>query len=178
MTVRRACDPYWYANLAWGSLAGFAALTALLFLPQRFPLFVFPLDAAAAAGIVGWISSRTLPMRRLLTAQRDREARVRTTARAAFVDMGISRTMGRTGILVFVSVLERRVEVVADIGVPVQAVGAAWNDALHGLQHAVEGNGDSKAFFAALRTLGPALASVLPRAADDVNELPDAMEVA
>jgi uncharacterized membrane protein len=45
------------------------------------------------------------------------------------------------------------------------------------MQRAVRGHGDPVAFFAAVRSLGPALATVMPRAADDVNELPDAMAV-
>ncbi len=177
IAVRRTCDAYAAANFLWGALASLVALTLLLYLPPHFPPFAFPLDAAAAFGLAAWVSSRMPSMRRLLTTARDREDRVKTAARAAFVDMGISRTTGRTGILVFVGVFERRVEVVADIGVPVPALGAAWTDAIAGLQRAVERRGDHVAFFATVRSLGPALASVLPRAEEDVNELPDGMAV-
>ncbi len=176
IAVHRACDPYWYANLAWGALASLAALLLLLFLPQRFALSVFPLDAAAAFAGATWLSSRVPAMRRIFTRADDRERRARIAARAAFFDLGVSRTRGRTGVLVFVAAFEARVEVVADVGVPTDAAGAAYRDALAGLQSATEiGRGDAQAFFAAVRSLGPTLASVLPRAADDVNELPDAM---
>ncbi|MEI8258829.1 MAG: hypothetical protein WCJ30_24425, partial [Deltaproteobacteria bacterium] len=177
VAVRGTCDPYAAADLLWGALASLVALSLLLYLPQHFPPFAFPLDSAAAFGLAAWASSRMPAMRRLLTTARDRDGRVKTAARAAFVDMGISRTTGRTGILIFVGVFEQRVEVVADIGVPVPSLGAAWTDGIAGMQRAVEGRGDHAAFFAAVRSLGPALASVLPRAEDDVNELPDGMAV-
>jgi uncharacterized membrane protein len=42
------------------------------------------------------------------------------------------------------------------------------------LTRSIAGGPDLDAFLDALRTLGPALSASLPRAADDVNELPDA----
>lgn len=177
IAVRRTCDAYAAANYAWGAVGGLVALTLLLFLPRHFPPFAFALDVVATFALVAWVSRRIPALRGLLTASRDREARVKTAAMAAFVDMGISRTTGRTGILVFVGVFEQRVEVVADVGIPVSSLGAAWADGLAGMQRAVEHRGDQAAFFAAVRSLGPALASVLPRADDDVNELPDGLAV-
>ena len=58
---------------------------------------------------------------------------MRTAARAAFVDQGISRTRGRTGILVFVSLFEREVEVVADVGVDPVLLGEDWTRAVAAL---------------------------------------------
>lgn len=177
IAVRKACDAYWYSNLGWGTVGAFVALLLLLFLPHEFSLYVFPLDAAAAFAGFAWLSSKVPSMRRVFTRTLDRQARVRLAAKAAFVDMGVTRTSGRTGVLVFVGAFEGGAEVVADIGVPVEALGAPWRDAIAGMQRAVRGHGDPAAFFAAVRSLGPALATVLPRAADDVNELPDAMAV-
>lgn len=72
--------------------------------------------------------------------------------------------------LVYVSTFERRVELVADVGVD----GKLVEGEVRALEAAVAGRPDLDAFLEALRRLGPALAPSLPHAADDVNELPDA----
>ena len=97
-------------------------------------------------------------------------ARLRAAAREAFVDQGVSRTRRRTGILVYVSTFERRVEIVADIRVDTKLVDAE----VRALAEAVAHGPDLDAFVEALRRFGPALARALPRGADQVNELPDA----
>jgi uncharacterized membrane protein len=93
-------------------------------------------------------------------------------ARAAFVDLGVGRLNRRNGILVYVSLLEKAVDIVPDAGVNVTTIGPAWDEALGRLEAAVAA-GDLDAFDGALRSLGPALERILPREEIDVNELPD-----
>ena len=70
------------------------------------------------------------------------------------------------------SAREKRVEVVADVGVDEGALGPRWIEANANFDAAIAG-GSMDAFVEALRALGPILGEVLPRAADDENELPD-----
>jgi putative membrane protein len=56
-------------------------------------------------------------VRRLLVLPARKIGAVRQAARGAFFDHRVSRTHGRTGILLYVSVFERRVEVVPDAGI-------------------------------------------------------------
>ena len=57
-------------------------------------------------------------------------------------------------------------------GVP----GPEWTAALEALARTVKRRPDLGRFLAALEALGPILARALPHAADDVNELPDALD--
>jgi putative membrane protein len=169
VVVRRGSATYREVELVSGLVVAFAALLLLLFHPMPVAVAAMPLDVLLAFA-VGAVPVWGLgPVKRALLARRRVDDAVRTRARAAFVEQGVSRTTGRTGILVFVSMLERRVELVCDVGVDaklVEAPAAAMTAALAAT--------DLEAFFAALRTLGPCLGGSLPRAADDVNELPDA----
>ena len=92
---------------------------------------------------------------------------------SAFIDLGISKTRDRNGILVFVAAFEQRVEVVSDVGVDTARVGAAWTDACSALLKSMKPIPRLDLFLTALRSLGPALGAAMPRKADDVNELPD-----
>ena len=91
----------------------------------------------------------------------------------------MTRTTGRTGILVLVGMFERRARVVVDLGCEGAAATEAFAHAVRGIEASVE-HLDPKldAFVAALEALGPALAGPLPRQADDVNELSDDLGVA
>lgn len=170
VVVRRTSASWREVDLGVGAAAGFVVLLLVLFLPQPVPVVAMPVDVALgfAAGAV--LSANLSLLKRTLLPRRRVRAQVLAMARAAFVEQGVSRTTGRTGILVYVSTFERLVEVVADIGVDASAVQAE----LHALRASLSGGADLDRFLAALRALGPPLGRALPRSADDVNELPDA----
>lgn len=173
VTVRAASDAYRDADLISGLLLGFAVLIAHLYIPDLLPhTFVGP--AVALAFIVGVVLSRTSPaIRRTVLARARQHAAVRAAAREAFVDQNIASTRGRTGVLVFVSLLERRVEVVPDIGVVNAPLPGHWDAALVALARSLERGHDLAAFEQALAALASPLAHALPRQEADLNELPD-----
>ncbi len=156
-----------------GLVFAFAALLVFLFDSHEFAIDTMPLETLVAFGLGAFLSASFAPLRRLLTARSLLQKNVRTAARAAFVDLGISKTRGRTGLLVFVAMFERTVEVVPDVGVDTTLLGTGFTEALEALRKSVRGRPDVTSFVAALRQLGPVLSRVLPHQADDVNELPD-----
>jgi putative membrane protein len=173
IAVRRQSGDYAAADLRFAALVALATLLAVHLLPHAFDDAAFVVDPTIFFLLALFLSSRLPPVRRLFTTRQRRAENVRGAARAAFVDLGVGRLSGRNGILVYASQLERMAEVVPDIGVPVGAAGAAWTDALRSLGASMTKGPDFDAFDRALRSLGPALARVLPRREDDVNELPD-----
>jgi putative membrane protein len=168
--VRRASNTWRQVDLAVGATVAFGVLLLLLFHPRPIAVEVMPIDVVLAFLGGSVLCNNIPPFKRALLPHKRVTEQVRAAAREAFVDQGVSRTRGRTGILVYVSTFERRVEVVADIGVDTRVVEAE----VLALTQSVAGGPDLDAFLDALRRLGPALAPSLPRAADDVNELPDA----
>ncbi|MGE6756918.1 TPM domain-containing protein [Corallococcus interemptor] len=173
VAVRRASSDYAHTDARLGAAVAFVVLGILLFIPQEVHLYAFPpvVLLSYAAGVMG---GRLLPsLRRALTPRKLQEDRVRTAAKAAFTELGVSHTSRRTGILVFVSLLERRVEVVTDYGVDPSLMGAEWQEALTQLSSTIAASPAPEPFFQALRRLQAPLSRVLPRLEDDVNELPD-----
>lgn len=173
VTVRAASDHYRDADLISGVLLALAVLLVYLYLPLTFS------DALAGPAVVlafslGFaISTRLTGLRRVLLARARLHAAVRAAAREAFVDQSISTTRGRAGILVFVSLLERRVEIVADIGITNAPLPDSWTAAVQSLERSLERDPSPAGFEQALAALAAPLAHALPRQTDDVNELPD-----
>lgn len=176
VAVRRRSGHYRDADLALGGVLAFAALLVIVFHPMPFASEQIPVDVGVAFAFGALLSANVSAVRRLLVTRARKDEAVRVAARAAFYDMGIARTRGRTGILLFVSIFERRVEVVADTGVPVDAI-AEWRNVVAAIDAAGRA-ADLEQLVAAMKTMAPPLAAALPIQPDDVDELPNEPVVA
>ena len=92
-------------------------------------------------------------------------------ARAAFYDLGISKTHRRSGLLVFVALYEGMVVLVPDAAVDKKAL-LDLASAKASVEQAVASH-DVDAFIQSLSLLTPPLEKAMPRKAGDENELPD-----
>jgi putative membrane protein len=88
-----------------------------------------------------------------------------------FVEKRIHRTTGRTGILLYISLLERDAAVVVDLGVETVAATQGWKAAVAGIETAVRRGEDGATVARRVETLAALLSPVLVRSLDDVDEL-------
>lgn len=125
--VRARSGSYAHADARFASLLAFAALLVLLFSPWPFAAVWVAVDVAVVwfAGL--FIAQRSLFMRRLMTTEKERAERVRLVAAAVFHDRGIANTQDETGVLVYLSILEGRIELLADRGVLEAVPALEWN---------------------------------------------------
>ena len=173
VTVRRRSGHYRHTDLYAGLGSALLTLLVLLFHPYPFAVEWMPANVLVAFGAGALLVGKVAALRRLFTSGRLMRESARTAARAAFYEMGISRTVGRTGILVYVSIFERRVEVVPDAAVKPGELGAEWGAAVAALERAVSASPDLDGFLAALSALTSPLARALPIQPGDINELPN-----
>jgi putative membrane protein len=173
VVVARACDEYGSAGWRLGvSLAALVFAGLLAFVP---PLAGWIYLAAQAAAIaVAHAMARIDAVRRLLLARPLVQTRVAERAIHAFAANGLTRTQNRTGILIFVALLERRVVVLADEGIhraldPNENWQQVVDLAVDGLRRgdAVDG------LEAAIRRCGEILARHVPVQGRNPNELPN-----
>lgn len=173
VAVRASSGRYADADSILGFVLSFGGLLVFLFHPApiRIEVFAleFPLLFALGMALSAWIP----PVRRLLASRERLESNVTTAARAAFVELGVSRTRERTGLLVFVSMFERKVVVIPDVGIELEQLG----EALAKVERVLSESPDLARLIAALDGLAEPLAQALPRADDDENELPDTVSV-
>jgi putative membrane protein len=171
ISVRPSSGYYFHADLLAGLTAALAALLFLLYSARTFGLAWFLIDPLLIAALGAFVSSRSPGVRRLLTPRSVRRRQVETAARSMFVEKRIHRTMGRTGILLYVSLLEREAVVVPDLGVEPVAATEAWKQAVGEIEAAVRRGEDGAVAARRVETLAALLAPALTRGADDIDEL-------
>jgi putative membrane protein len=101
---------------------------------------------------------------------------VETAARSVFVEKRIHRTTGRTGILLYISLLEREAAVVVDLCVEPVAATESWKAVVAGIEQAVRRGEDGAAVARRVEALAGVLSPVLVHCADDVDELADEVD--
>lgn len=114
-----------------------------------------------------------MPLRLWLTPKATRRRRVRRRAIELFKVGTEARTAGRTGILIYLSLGEHMAEIVADEAIHAKVDASEWGEAMAALIADVREGRIAAGMIAAVGHVGTLLARHLPRADDDVNELPD-----
>lgn len=173
VTVRGRSSEHRQVDLALGAVVAFVLLLVYVYAPITFADEPVPPTIALSFGVSALLSATVPAIKRALLSRKTRRAAVQAAARVAFFEQKIATTRARTGILVFVSLLEREIEIVADVGIDVAAFGEPWQRAVGDLEAAARGEGSVAAVAARLRALGDVLAAQLPISNDDVNELAD-----
>ncbi|HEX4963534.1 MAG TPA: hypothetical protein VF173_22080 [Thermoanaerobaculia bacterium] len=129
-----------------------------------------PVGAAAAYLVAAFLP----PVRRWLTGEHVLEARARRRAAAAFLEQEVFRTENRTGILLFVSLFERRVVLLADSGIHQKVEEGEWVSITRRLAREIRHDRPGPAMVEAIRSCGELLArhhvEIQP---GDRNELSD-----
>ncbi len=182
-----------YADVAmwWSVLAAILALAALA-AASDFWLAQFALldngwshdwtlaeafELALAVAVLKFVAARLLmqwiPLRLLLTPAIVKARRVRARSIRYFKVGAERRTTGRTGVLIYLSLAERKAEIVADEAIHGKVADEVWGAAMAALIAEVREGRLADGMIAAIRDVGAILTEHFPRAADDQNELPD-----
>ena len=119
-----------------------------------------------------WLFGRR-PILRALLPNAFATERVHRAASLAFHDAGLVETRERTGILIYVSLLERRVQIVADRGVHGRVADGTWDGVVERVLAGIRAGRAEEGLIDGIRLCGEILAASFPPRADDRNELPD-----
>jgi putative membrane protein len=168
LEIRARSGSYAHADARFASALAFLALLVLLFSPWPFQAVWVAVDTGLAWILGLFIARKSDRVRRWMTRERERAAQVHTLAMAVFHQRGIANTIAETGVLVYLSQLERRVELLADRGV-LQAVPALeWNQ----LAAASRTHGaTTETLLEIVQSLTPLLERHLPAREGDIDEL-------
>lgn len=101
--------------------------------------------------------------------------RANTRRRAAeqFLAQNLHTTTGRTGVLIFVSVAERRVEIIADSAIDALVEKGTWQKIVDDFTADITAGRRVEGFETAIARIGTLLAEHFPPGEIDPNELPD-----
>ena len=170
--VRARSGNYAHADYLFGFTLALITLLFLLLSPVEFHQIWVPIDVVVAFSAGAFISSRSNSLRRLFSTKNYRSKVTRTAAAAMFYEAGIANTNAEMGVLVYLSLLERQLELIADRGVLRKAPAQEWNRELSELQRTGQ-HPDPTTFMTAIQRLGKLLASYIPATGENPNELPD-----
>ena len=177
VAIASACDEYGSAGWRLGVALAALVLLGLGLLAPPLPWVAY-LAAQAAMLALGHGLARIDAIRRGLVSEAFLEARVAERARRAFAEHGLARTRGRTGILIFVALLERRVVVLADEGIH-RALGPdeSWQEVVERAVGGLRSGAGAVGLENAVRRCGELLARHLPPADVNPDELPNAVVI-
>ncbi len=170
--IAHASDDYLEIALLW---SGFIALLTpgliLLVKPAIgvFSLYEIELGLFVAAMAVLYWS----PLKMFFVPAALKRRRAGRLAHEQFFVQGLHLTRGRTGVLLFVSVAERYVEILADQGINERLAQKEWNTVVTGFIKEVKAGRIAPGFLSAISACGDKLAEHFPRPPDDRNELPN-----
>jgi putative membrane protein len=170
--VAAAAGDYRSIALLWPALA--ALLLPALLLTVLPGIAAWPLYLTQAASfVVLALIAHLPPVRLALVPAAVKRRRAARLAREQFFEQGLHLTRARTGVLIFVSVAEHYVEIIADQGIDALVPPGTWDRAVADFVEQVRAGRIGEGFLAAIAAVGERLAEHFPRAAEDVDELPN-----
>ena len=113
------------------------------------------------------------PLRLALTPGATKTRRVRRRAIMLFKTGAERRTIGRTGILIYLSLGEHRAEIVADEAITSVTTPETWGEAMAALLAEVKAGRPGDGIAAAVAIIGEVLTTHFPKSSEDQNEIPD-----
>jgi len=174
VVVARRSGDYAVERAAFsGGLTLLAVLAGYFWLPMVPELWL--LCAQAPVGFLAWWFSGLSPVLRLLVPRAAQHGAVRARAEQLFVERGVTETRGRSGVLLYLSEGEHRVELLADRGIHERVGAEGWQRVVDQVVGMIRQGHAADGIAAAVDSIGESLAQHFPREADDVNELPDAV---
>ena len=185
-------DKYHDAGLQWAIGITFLFLSSLAVFPafyqsiliglfggweQDFTTVGQQMAVLFVASVVLFLVARYIfawmPLRLLVTPKSTKQRRVRKRAIDFFKVGAERRTMGLTGILIYVSLKEHRAEIVADEAIAEKVSPEVWGQAMVALIDEVRAGRPGEGMAAAVRQIGIVLTEHFPKTDNNPNELPD-----
>lgn len=121
--------------------------------------------------LLHWIVKRLPALKRLFISQREIDAEVEEAAVNAFYKRGLYKTRYANGVLLFISVFEHKVWLLADKGVQAKVPQAEWDRLVGRITRRFRARQRSEAICEAIQTIGSLLRAHFPIKPDDTDEL-------
>ena len=147
---------------------------------QNEPSWILPLFfviSCLAAVVVGFYICNIPAIDRLVIPPSVRRACVTNRAFRYFTESGVYDTAEHSGILIFVSYMERQVRIVADSGISKHISQDLWNLIADELAENLRKGQAATAFTTAIEKCGELLAEHFPPHEENPNELPDGLVI-
>lgn len=169
--IVHASDRYRHADLAGGIIGQAMALIAGMWLIPGFD-YTYAIVLMVVGFVIGYFNTRHVPfVKRMLLGKKAASEEVYQRALQAFFELGLANTRDRTGILIMVSLLERRVQVIADKGINEKVPEGTWDQVVQDVLQGIKSDSLIEGLEKAIGHCGKILSKDFPIKDDDTNEL-------
>lgn len=170
--IARQSDPYPYVPLLWASVIALSLPPVMGVAGLYFDLTTVSIIQLSSFLVLS-ILFRWPPLKMRLIPKPTKLRRAARSAREQFLEQGLHHTRDRNGLLIYVSVGERYVEILADKGINDRVDQAQWDAIVADFVQAVKAGEIAEGFEKAVAACGAILAEHFPANPGDKNELPD-----
>lgn len=183
----RESDNYAIYELTFAVICGFLYFTIMMFFLKPVENLIrkmfwdystdhlvifFGFSTFLVIAIFYWLANFSF-IDRLIVPKSVKRRKVNERAVRHFMESGVYNTKDRTGILLFISALERRVELLADRGISEKIPQEKWEGIVHNITAGIKEKKLAENLSQSMRECGDLLAKHFPIQPDDVNELKD-----
>lgn len=166
-------DEYHYVPTLWAAMVALLTPGIILLLQwwlDTFEVLVLQLTIFAVLALL----LRVPPILRRIIPRYVRQWRASNLARRQFLENNLHHTEGETGLLIFVSEMERYVEIIADRGISKHVDDAEWQAIIDDFTLKVHEGKTLEGFLSTVERCGEILAEHVP-ATHERDELPNRM---
>jgi putative membrane protein len=171
VVVAEYADSFRLVPVLWGALFALLLPWPLLYMTTLSLVWILLLQAVAFVAVSAVLSLPQLRYR--VVPHAIAEDATRRAAELHFMAHGIHLTAERTGVLLYVSIMPRRIEVVADDGIHSRVDQATWESMVAQIASGARAGQLADGLIAAIHSTGEVLSQHFPRRPDDRNEIPD-----
>ncbi len=125
--------------------------------------------------ILGWFLGQWGWFIRLSLGQKRFTNIVHEAALASFFRNGLHRTKDRTGVLIYISELEHRVEILADEGIHQKLPQNFWQEEVQKLARSIRSDSIAEVLPVVIDEIGQKLSEHFPKTSTDTNEISDSL---
>ncbi len=171
---------YPLSNMTGGITVSFIIaiiITAVISIQRRwggftiFDLWIFPTIFGISFLICHEIIKRIPALKRLFISADEMKEEVEEAALTSFFKKGLNRTKDQTGILIFISVFERKAWILADKGINDKLDTSVWQEIVNMVITGIKEHRQSQAICNAVKRCGELLKDHFPIKPDDTDEL-------
>ena len=170
--IARTSGDYFYYPTVWAALIAMVSPTVLLGLPVELAALGI-VEMQLVLFVVLMLLLRLPALKMLLVPRAVQRLHAARRAREQFFVHNLHATRERSGVLLFVSVAERHVELLADAGIHAKVPPGTWDAIVAAFTAQVRAGNVGEGFITAVNTIGEHLATHFPASGVNTNELPD-----
>lgn len=162
--------------LTLGCLSAACTYIALDFTDSPIEPYWIALAVVALSWPLSVLASKCYAVQRFFVHAKERESEVHRRALTEFYESGLHHTKNRTGVLIFVSLMERKCVVLADEGISLKLPAETWQNLVEKVLQGIRTGRPAEGLIAAIEECGRILSKHFP-ADDHQNQLPNELVI-